>query len=956
MTELTQARVLVFMLGVRSIYRTPLISPHEVFCGPNVQTDLLSSTKTLRHPAGDVDLADILHRLEPDWTPEVVIVKADAMGANFVRNLDAFGGPRLLMVGDTHHLKQPLRKVLRYARSEPFDGYLMTHTPHHLEFIEKAGLEPLWSMPGPEANHYPQPAHGAYLRALAFVGGWGDPHRQRKRVLGAMGRARVPMIVEQRPPQEAAKRYAEAAISLNVSLNGDLNLRVWEVMSAGGLLLTDRLAPESRFDDWFTPGKHYLVYDSIEEAIALAKHYIAHPEEGRAIREAGHQRYLEIHDPARMWNEIGAKLWSLPRREIALIVNPLPASFQSELAQYEWLQERHRIHPEVVVESFDGARPGIGLPRIVYPTLDDIERHGDWSPWIEEREVFRVLWRETSGELDPISLSRFCGNAIRLIPGEVWPNPVHWGFVPCSLASGIFELENPLQHIRAMLAAGEVDAAHFKSRILTKKFPSPESCLELAHIWTEVGGSSFVGEVLESGLRAFRGDQRLWLTWVQWLKASGAEEATVFEMEASRWGFLPRSASGSQADEPMLKGWTERVGCAPITPSQSPQKILLITNLFPPQELGGYGRMMWEFAAGLVARGHEVKVLCADIPGLNRPAEEVEAKMVPEVHRILKLFGRWERGKAFPLTDQNEIKAIILHNLQVLQSAMSQWKASVGILGNLDFIGHPVLDRWLEMGIPIIHCVANKGPGYPVSVTPTAPHFHVAPCSDWNGRAMQAEGYPINEYTVVFPGARNERFFQLVPPSFDRLRICYASLVMPFKGAHVLVQALSHLNRWGIPFDCEIAGDSTDPSFVENLREECHRGGFSDQVSFPGFLDRDGLSRLFMRSNTLVFPSVFEEPFGISQVEAMASGLVVVSSGTGGASEIVEDGINGLRFESQNAFDLAQKLVLLAEDPALAERLSQAALDRAEVFNVKHSVKRLEDLFDSLKMKTKQIG
>ena len=103
-----------------------------------------------------------------------------------------------------------------------------------------------------------------------------------------------------------------------------------------------------------------------------------------------------------------------------------------------------------------------------------------------------------------------------------------------------------------------------------------------------------------------------------------------------------------------------------------------------------------------------------------------------------------------------------------------------------------------------------------------------------------------------------------------------------------------------------------------------------------------------MRANTLVFPSVFEEPFGISQVEAMAAGLVVVTSGTGGASEIVEDGENGLRFRSQDAFHLAERLAWLAEHPEEAAALSQAAQERAEAFNVKHSVQRLEGVMGSL--------
>ena len=46
-------------------------------------------------------------------------------------------------------------------------------------------------------------------------------------------------------------------------------------------------------------------------------------------------------------------------------------------------------------------------------------------------------------------------------------------------------------------------------------------------------------------------------------------------------------------------------------------QLLLVTNLYPPQELGGYGRSMADFAWGLMQRGHHVQVLTADVPHLG---------------------------------------------------------------------------------------------------------------------------------------------------------------------------------------------------------------------------------------------------------------------------------------------------------------------------------------------------
>ena len=46
-------------------------------------------------------------------------------------------------------------------------------------------------------------------------------------------------------------------------------------------------------------------------------------------------------------------------------------------------------------------------------------------------------------------------------------------------------------------------------------------------------------------------------------------------------------------------------------------RLLLITNLYPPQELGGYGRCMADFAWGLLERGHTLQVLSSDAPYLG---------------------------------------------------------------------------------------------------------------------------------------------------------------------------------------------------------------------------------------------------------------------------------------------------------------------------------------------------
>ena len=80
-------------------------------------------------------------------------------------------------------------------------------------------------------------------------------------------------------------------------------------------------------------------------------------------------------------------------------------------------------------------------------------------------------------------------------------------------------------------------------------------------------------------------------------------------------------------------------------------RLLLITNLYPPQELGGYGRCMADFAWGLQQRGHTLQVISSDAsylgPSSSGPSSE-------PVDRRLQLKGSFQGGVISCRTQQYE--------------------------------------------------------------------------------------------------------------------------------------------------------------------------------------------------------------------------------------------------------------------------------------------------------------
>ncbi len=80
-------------------------------------------------------------------------------------------------------------------------------------------------------------------------------------------------------------------------------------------------------------------------------------------------------------------------------------------------------------------------------------------------------------------------------------------------------------------------------------------------------------------------------------------------------------------------------------------------------------------------------------------------------------------------------------------------------------------------------------------------------------------------------------------------------------------------------------------------------------------------------ARALVFPSQWYETLGLVVVEAMANGTPAIVSDACAARENVADGVRGLHFKNGSAESLAEKLRMLANDPASAQRLGQAAHD-----------------------------
>ena len=189
------------------------------------------------------------------------------------------------------------------------------------------------------------------------------------------------------------------------------------------------------------------------------------------------------------------------------------------------------------------------------------------------------------------------------------------------------------------------------------------------------------------------------------------------------------------------------------------------------------------------------------------------------------------------------------------------------------------------------------------------------------------------------------------------LRISFAGLLIGAKGLHILVQALDILKKWNVPFRCEVAGGQLTNEYINNIKDFANKKGIINEMEFLGKLERYQIRDLFSRSQVFVFPSTWQEPFGISQVEAMAAGCLVVSSATGGAGETVHDDINGRRFRASDSRHLAEVLADIYRNPAYHEPLRQRGRQLAKThFDTAKETEKLSKMMENKIHNTKRIG
>ena len=214
--------------------------------------------------------------------------------------------------------------------------------------------------------------------------------------------------------------------------------------------------------------------------------------------------------------------------------------------------------------------------------------------------------------------------------------------------------------------------------------------------------------------------------------------------------------------------------------------------------------------------------------------------------------------------------------------------------------------------------------------------------SDYIKRCVQTINPHDSKTKTVYNGINLSTFSQNDKANRSSLGLHTDDFVIVFsgrlnkeKGILPLVQAIKKLNRIPNPklliIGASAYGKDKQPTqFIEQLEKESEP--IKDNVVFTGYINYEQVPSYLKTADIAIVPSVWEEPFGLTVVEAMAAGLPLITTRSGAIPEICE-GIATIVQRENIVDNLARAILDLYKHPEKRARMSKASLERSKLFD-----------------------
>jgi len=387
--------------------------------------------------------------------------------------------------------------------------------------------------------------------------------------------------------------------------------------------------------------------------------------------------------------------------------------------------------------------------------------------------------------------------------------------------------------------------------------------------------------------------------------------------------------------------------------------ILVISNFYPPHYIGGYELECQWVVEALRKSGHEVKVLTSTY-GLDYPQND------EKVYRWLKADLNLKHN-GFIVRKINYIKKEI-NNQRAFKRIITLFRPDVVYIWNLACVSvslafmaqriklhvyYSIADYWLSLWKSaerhpswnhllvkgIMHAFGLLIPGEYMDLS------HVQFPSKYLKEAALRSGLNVTAAEVIHWGVDiNSYSYKKV--SGNPKRLLYIGQIVQHKGVHTAIIALKEITqRHGYESTTlNIIGGTIIPEYLTYVKNLVSSLGLEKNIHFTGFIAHEKLAPIYQNHDILIFPSIWDEPLGITILEAMASGLAVVSTATGGSCEILKEEVNALVFPKDDAAACAKQILRFLDNNELFESIRQNGRHTVEEsFNINNTIDKIEN-------------
>jgi glycosyltransferase involved in cell wall biosynthesis len=178
--------------------------------------------------------------------------------------------------------------------------------------------------------------------------------------------------------------------------------------------------------------------------------------------------------------------------------------------------------------------------------------------------------------------------------------------------------------------------------------------------------------------------------------------------------------------------------------------------------------------------------------------------------------------------------------------------------------------------------------------------------------------------------------------ALDKTIFIYVGRLDGEKRVDILVEAVSKLEQTN--FQLVIAGDGLQ---AQALRRQARALSVQERIIFLGYVPADDLPALYMSSDIFVMPSTAELQ-SIATLEALTCGKPVLAANARALPELVEQGVNGYLFESDNAADAARWMNEFLVHPEQWAAMGQAGIKRSQSHSLDNTVHAYEKYYQTV--------